>query len=96
MVKPKGTINDIIIAGGIEKGLHEWQQDMKSTTELLEFFTNEGDIVLDPMCGAGTTLLACKKTNRRCIGIDISSEEVEISKGRLTEDILIQGKLSEM
>ncbi len=43
-----------------------------------------GEIVLDPFCGSGTSLLAAKILNRRYIGIDISPQYVAISKERLT------------
>ena len=46
-------------------------------------WSNEGDVVLDPMCGSGTTLLMAKKNNRNYIGIDIAEEYVELSKNRL-------------
>jgi site-specific DNA-methyltransferase (adenine-specific) len=47
-------------------------------------WSNEGDIVLDPMAGSGTTLKMAKKNNRNYIGIEISSEYVEIINKRLT------------
>ena len=43
----------------------------------------EGDIVLDPFVGTGTTCVVAKKMNRRFIGIDISENYVEYAKGRL-------------
>ena len=46
-------------------------------------WSNEGDVVFDPMCGSGTTLLMAKKNNRNYIGIDIAEEYVEMSKNRL-------------
>lgn len=46
-------------------------------------WTNPGDLVLDPMCGSGTTPKMAKKLRRRYIGIDISEEYVEITKKRL-------------
>ena len=49
-------------------------------------WSNEGDIVLDPMCGSGTTLVEAKKLNRRYIGIDISKEYCEISRKRVIID----------
>jgi site-specific DNA-methyltransferase (adenine-specific) len=57
--------------------------------------TNENDIVLDPFCGSGTTLVAAKLLNRRYIGIDISKEAVSICNKRLdkpirTESFLLQ------
>jgi site-specific DNA-methyltransferase (adenine-specific) len=46
-------------------------------------WSNEGDTILDPMAGSGTTLKMAKKNNRNYIGIEISPEYVEIIKKRL-------------
>jgi len=46
-------------------------------------WSNEGDIVLDPMCGSGTTLKMAKKLNRHFIGIDISQDYVNIANKRV-------------
>jgi site-specific DNA-methyltransferase (adenine-specific) len=46
-------------------------------------WSNEGELVLDPMCGSGTTLKMAKKLNRNYIGIDISQEYCEIANQRL-------------
>jgi len=46
-------------------------------------WSNQGDIILDPMAGSGTTLKMAKKNNRNYIGIEISPEYVEIIKKRL-------------
>lgn len=46
-------------------------------------WSNEGDIVLDPMCGSGTTCRMAKVLKRNYIGIDISKEYVNLSKERL-------------
>lgn len=48
-------------------------------------WSNEGDIVFDPMCGAGTTLKMAHLNNRNFIGIDTSIEYVELSQKRLEE-----------
>jgi len=45
--------------------------------------TPTGGVVLDPFCGSGTTLMACKETSRKYIGIEIEKEYVEIAKCRL-------------
>ena len=47
---------------------------------------NEGDIVLDPFCGSGTTLLAAKCLNRRWIGIDASGQALETARERLAQE----------
>lgn len=46
-------------------------------------WSNEGDIVLDPFCGSGTTLKIAKLLNRYYIGIDISEEYCSLSEKRL-------------
>lgn len=50
---------------------------------IIEIATDEGDIVLDPFCGSGTTLVASKMKGRRYVGIDISIEAIQLSKSRL-------------
>lgn len=46
-------------------------------------WTNPGDVVLDPMCGSGTTCKMAKKNNRLFIGFDISKEYCDIAKERV-------------
>lgn len=46
-------------------------------------WSNPGDLVLDPMCGSGTTCKMAKMNNRNYIGIDINQEYVDISNKRL-------------
>lgn len=46
-------------------------------------WSNEGDIVLDPMFGSGTTLKMAKKNNRHYIGFEINPEYCKIAKARL-------------
>ena len=46
-------------------------------------WSNVGDIILDPMCGSGTTLKMAKMNNRKYIGIDISPEYCEIARSRV-------------
>lgn len=50
---------------------------------IIQISTDEGDIVLDPFCGSGTTLVAAELLYRDSIGIDISPEAIEITKTRL-------------
>jgi len=45
-----------------------------------------GGIVLDPFCGSGTTLMACKETGRKYIGIEIDKEYFKIAQCRLGSD----------
>ena len=50
---------------------------------VLRLFSFKNDIILDPFCGAGTTCLVAKKTNRNYIGIDISKKYCSIAEDRL-------------
>jgi site-specific DNA-methyltransferase (adenine-specific) len=47
--------------------------------------SNEGNIILDPFCGCGTTIAAAQKLNRRWIGIDITHLAINLIKKRLSD-----------
>ena len=50
---------------------------------IVEASSNAGDMVLDPFCGSGTTVVTAQKLNRRFVGIDRSHEAIEMARGRL-------------
>jgi len=50
-------------------------------------WTNQGDVVLDPMCGSGTTCKMARQFGRRFVGVDISSEYIEIARRRVFEQV---------
>ena len=54
-------------------------------TRALKLFSFEGDVVLDPFNGAGTTCVVAKKTNRKFIGIDISKKYCDMAEKRVAE-----------
>lgn len=60
---------------------------------IIELVTDEGDTVLDPFCGSGTTLVASKLLNRKYIGLDQSEEAIELSKKRLEKPIKTESNL---
>lgn len=55
----------------------------------IELFTKEGDVVLDPFMGSGTTNLVAQRMKRNSIGIEIKSEYYEIVKNKLLECDLV-------
>lgn len=56
-------------------------------------WTNKGGIILDPMCGSGTTCRVAVEMERKYIGIDISHEYCQLSKDRI-KNFQKQGKIS--
>jgi adenine-specific DNA-methyltransferase len=67
--------------------LYPTQKPQKLLERLLLIFTNEDSIVLDPVCGSGTTGFVADKLNRKCIMIDQNPEVVEIIQNRFQQKI---------
>ena len=66
-----------------EQGLHPTQKPLKLMQTLIELSTQEGQIVLDPFCGSGSTLLAAKLLKRNYIGFEIDPKYATIAEERL-------------
>ncbi len=52
--------------------------------KLIELFTFQGDVVLDPFCGSGTVALAARMTGRHFVCVDTSPEYIELARSRIT------------
>lgn len=61
--------------------------------KVIQLVTNEGDIVLDPFCGSGTTLVAAKLLSRNFIGFDISDDAIQLTQQRLNNPIRTDSNL---
>lgn len=72
------------VSGGERVG-HPTQKSLRLMSQLISIHTNEGDTVLDPFMGSGTTGVAALKQNRNFIGIELSEEYYDISNKRLKE-----------
>lgn len=79
-------ISDVLEGAGREKDDHEWQQAESEAAALVERFTNVDDRVCDPMAGSGTTAVACKRLDRRCVAIDRDADAVESIKERVANE----------
>jgi site-specific DNA-methyltransferase (adenine-specific) len=66
-----------------ESGLHPTQKPIRLMKALIELATQEGQIVLDPFCGSGSTLAAAKQTGRRYIGFELNKEHAQTATRRL-------------
>lgn len=78
-----GVINPDSINGNNEKRLHPTQKPVSVMRKILEIFTREGDTILDPYMGSGTTGIACKNLKRNFIGIELDPTYFEIAKKRI-------------
>lgn len=67
------TCNKWIPADGAN--VHPTQKPLPLLVELVELFTNPGDVVLDPFCGSGSLGIACARLGRRYIGMDNGADE---------------------
>lgn len=61
--------------------------------QIIKLASNEGDVILDPVCGSGTTLVAAKLLGRKYIGIDVSEEAVSLTNERLANPIKSESNL---
>lgn len=76
---------DVFTSDGNDKDFHKWGQSISGMYSIISNICLEGQSILDPFCGAGTTLIAGLKHNCLVDGIDIDIENVNISKGRLND-----------
>lgn len=81
-----------------DKKLHPATFPISLAKKVIELFTHEGELVIDPFVGSGTSLVAAQDLNRNAVGFDLNSEYIELCKSRLnvnnifnqTEQIPIQ------
>lgn len=67
---------------------HPTEKDVDIISSLMLISTREGELVIDPYCGSGTTLRAAKDLGRRAIGIEINEAYCEIAANRLRQEVL--------
>ena len=71
-----------------EKRYHPTQKPLKLIERLIRASSNEGDNVLDPFAGSGSTYIACQKLNRNPFVIEINEEYVNLMRKRISESRL--------
>lgn len=70
-----------------ESGLHPTQKPVRLMQALVEMTTQPGQVVFDPFCGSGSTLVAARNVNRHYIGCDIDPGYVGVAQSRLGRDL---------
>lgn len=66
-----------------KKNFHPTCKPVDLMKYLIIIGSREGDTILDPFMGSGTTGIACRQTNRKFIGIELKEEYFEIAKARI-------------
>lgn len=75
--------SDIEFAAGSERLGYPTQKPEALLERIIQASSNEGDVVLDPFCGCGTTVNVAERLHRRWIGIDITHLAIALIKKRL-------------
>ena len=68
--------------------IHPTQKPVNLLKRLIEIFTDEGDYIIDPVCGSGTTLRAAAELNRNAYGFETSTEYCTKAKKEMLKDYL--------
>ncbi len=68
-----------------DKTIHPATFPIALCKKVIELFTHQGELVLDPFVGSGTTLIAANDLNRNAIGFDLQSEYIDLCEKRLSQ-----------
>lgn len=72
-----------------DKSIHPAVFPIALPAKCIKLFTHEGELVLDPFVGIGTTLLAAQDLNRNAVGFDLKQEYIDTAKSRLAQGNLL-------
>ena len=75
-------------ASGDDRNTHPAKFPEKLVEDHILSWSNEGDTILDPLCGSGTTCKMALKNKRKTIGIEVSEEYCKIARRRLAQNSL--------
>lgn len=67
--------------------IHPTQKPVNVLKKLIEIFTDEGDVVIDPVAGSGSTLRACAELNRNCYGFEIKKNFYKDAQDKMLKNI---------
>lgn len=81
-----GVYEALTVKGGSG---HLTEKPIDLMRELVRLFSKEGEVILDPFMGSGTTLRAAKDLGRRAIGIEMEEKYCEIAANRLSQEVLL-------
>ncbi|MBI4652614.1 site-specific DNA-methyltransferase [Candidatus Desantisbacteria bacterium] len=71
-----------------DKTVHPATFPISLSKKIISLFTHEGELVLDPFVGSGTTLVAANDLNRNAVGFDLQKKYIELCQQRLEQNLL--------
>jgi DNA modification methylase len=71
-----------------DKAVHPATFPISLAKHVIKLLSHEGELVLDPFVGSGTTLVAAKDMNRNCVGFDLQEKYVDLSNSRVKDERL--------
>lgn len=71
-----------------DRNVHPATFPISLSKKIISLFTHEGELVLDPFVGSGTTLVAANDLNRNAVGFDLQGKYVELCQRRLKQSSL--------
>ena len=66
-----------------DKNAHDWAQGTAEAGYCIERMALPGGLVLDPMAGSGSTLLAARQLGRRFLGVELDADRAKVAAARL-------------
>lgn len=78
-----GLVDDRLAATANERVGYPTQKPLSLLRRFIEAASLPGDVVLDPCCGSGTSLVAAKMLGRKAIGVDMSADAIAVARSRL-------------
>lgn len=76
--------------------LHPTQKPIPLLEKLIKIFTDEGDVVIDPVAGSGSTLVAAEKLNRNAYGFEINKEFYTKATKWIERNRIVQREIKEL
>lgn len=76
--------------------IHPTQKPIKLLERLIEIFTDEGDVVIDPVAGSGSTLIAAENLNRKAYGFEIKKDFYLAAKKWTEENAKLKAEIKEL
>ena len=91
----RGQWCDVSLVNQKEKDWHPWQQPLAEVEMLVRYFSDPGDLVVDPCGGGFTTAVACRNLGRRCLACDVDKQCVARGWERLAIPVIQDEPLPE-